>query len=223
MARGMSRCLQETGGLMVDTDVLVPSQWVELLRGGGVARVAPTDVATADLEEWAAGTDRGVVMIDTQDCATERELILALAASFGFADDECDWDELDECLGDHDVAPAAGLIVVWSGWEGLHDDDEEAVATAVDALATAAQTWGDEGRPWAVLVSGDGPSWQLPWLGVGPAPWDLPDGADDVAGSGADGGDDSGPDDLEAVWGASADLVDDPFDFVDDAGPVGRA
>ena len=128
-------------------------------------------MAAADIEGWADRSDRRVVAVDTQDCASERDLILALATAFGFdGDDDGDWDLLDEVLGDYDVAPAGGLVIVWSGWDLLHDDDEEAVATAVDALATAAQSWAHEGRPCTVLVAGDGPTWQLPWLGAGPIP-----------------------------------------------------
>lgn len=158
---------------MAQSDALVPVEWLAMLRGGGVARIGDDDIAAADLEAWAAAADRALIALDTQDCATEADLLAAFGSAFGAAEDEeCEWDVIDDCLADHDVSPASGLVIVWTGWDGLDDDPEHVIPTAVDALATAAATWMDEGRPWAVLLSGDGPSWDLPWLGAGPAPWE---------------------------------------------------
>ncbi len=151
----------------------VPHEWIDTLRGGGVVRLGASDVADSDLESWAATTDRAVLTLDTQDCSTESELLATLGAVFGLDEDtDAEWDTIDDCLADYDVGPAGGLVIVWTGWDGLDEDAEDAMPTAVDAFATAAQTWTDEGRPWAVLVVGDGPSWQLPWLGAGPPPWE---------------------------------------------------
>ena len=152
---------------------MIPAEWDELLRAGGAARVGTEDVRDADLEAWAVATDRQLVTLDTQDCDTEPELLATFGATFDLDEDEDrEWDRIDECLADYDVAPASGLVVVWTGWDGLDDDPDHVLPIAVDALVTAARTWADEGRPWAILVVGDGPSWDLPWHGVGPAPWD---------------------------------------------------
>ncbi len=174
---------------MAETDVLVAVEWLPVLRAGGVVRTGEDDAAAADLEGWVAATDRELIVLDTQDCSTEHELLAAFGAAFGVGEDvDCEWDTIDDCLADRDVSPASGLVIVWTGWDGLDEDPEHVIPTAVDALATAAATWADEGRPWAVLLVGDGPSWDLPWAGAGPAPWE---GAEDLAEEDWDDGDDA--------------------------------
>lgn len=187
---------------MAESDALVPAQWAELLRGGGAARVGSDDVADADLDSWVAATDRALLVLDTQDCSTEAELLTAFGDTFGVDEDDAEgeWDQIDEYLADYDITPSSGLVIVWSGWDGLDDDPEHVIPVAVDALATAARTWADEGRPWAVLLVGDGPSWELPWAGAGPAPWEAED--DDLA-------DDEGDDE----WGEEEEISDDSYTF----------
>lgn len=147
------------------------------LERGGTVRV---NGQAAELDEWAAEHGRTLLALDTVDCASGPELIDALCDAFTFPEDTVsDWDSLDEGLGDFDVAPAAGLVVVWSNWDSIAMDDEPAMAVAVDALRTAAQSWCDEGVPWTVLVVGDGPAWDLPWAGEPPAPWEVPGDAED--------------------------------------------
>lgn len=159
---------------MAESDGLVPAEWVELLRGGGVARIGARDLRDAEIESWAAATDRSLLYLDTEDASTERELLAAFGEAFDLDEDaECEWDGIDECLGDYDISPTSGLVIVWSGWDGLDDDPDHVLPVAVDALQTAARAWADEGRPWAILMAGDGPSWELPWLGFGPAPWEA--------------------------------------------------
>lgn len=163
-----------------------PPSWIESMHGAGVARLGSEDIAGGGLDEWVRATGRVLLSLDTQDCSTEAELQATVAATFGLDEDVApEWDALDDCLADYDVAPAAGLVIVWTGWDGLDEDAEDAMPTAVDAFATAAQTWVDEGRPWAVLVVGDGPSWQLPWLGEGTPPWED-DTDDDLDGPDAE-------------------------------------
>lgn len=194
---------------MAETDALVPTDWVELLRSGGAVRVGGDDVREADLEAWAATTDRVLMVLDTQDCATEADLCATFGDTFGRdEDDECEWDQVDELLADHDVAPASGLVIVWTGWDGLDDDPEHVLPVAVDALTTAAATWADEGRPWALLMAGDGPSWDLPWAGSGPAPWEDSESADEV-------------DDGEDDWVDPEEITDDSYSF-DDADAADR-
>ncbi len=175
---------------MAEPDGLVPAEWVELLRGGGAARVGAQDLRDADIESWVAATDRTLLSLDTEDSSTERELLAAFGEAFDLDEDaEPEWDGIDECLGDYDISPTSGLVIVWSGWDGLDDDPDHVLPVAVDALLTAARAWADEGRPWAILMVGDGPAWELPWLGAGPAPWEaesddeLDDIADDDAGA----------------------------------------
>lgn len=168
---------------MAEPDDLVPDGWAQLLRGGGGARVADADLRDVDLEAWAEATDRRLLLLDTQDCSTERDLLHAFADAFEVDedDDDCEWDGIDDCLADFDVAPSSGLVIVWTGSDGLDDDPEHVIPIAVDALVTASRTWADEGRPWAILVSGEGASWDLPWIGSGEPPWesDLTDDFDE--------------------------------------------
>ncbi len=195
----------------------VPNSWIDTLRGGGVVRLASSDVADADLEAWAATTDRTVMTLDTQDCSTERELLATVGATFDWDEDsDAEWDTIDDCLADYDVSPAAGLVIVWTGWDGLDEDEEEAMPTAVDAFATAAQTWADEGRPWAVLVVGDGPSWQLPWLGEGAPPWE------DESDEDLDDVDEDEDEQDDEAWGDDeAEIVDDSYTFEDERPSTG--
>ncbi len=163
---------------MVGTDG--PAGLLSALRDGGVGRIGDDDAG--DLESWAAAEERAYLVLDTQDCATERDLCAAFGSAFDLPDDEPrEWDAIDECLGDYDVAPARGLVVLWTGWDGLDEDTDHVVPVGVDALATAATAWAAEGRPWTVLVCGDGPSWDLPWWGGGAAPWEAAetDGGDE--------------------------------------------
>lgn len=192
---------------MAESDVLVPVEWAALLRGGGAVRVGTDDIRDADLESWAGATDRVLMILDTQDCATESELLAAFGDSFGLdEDDECEWDQIDDLLADHDVSPASGLVIVWTGWDGLDDDPEHVLPVAVDALTTAASTWADEGRPWAVLMAGDGPSWDLPWAGAGVAPWEDSDEVDDL-------------DDDDDEWADEEEISDESYSY-DDPDPA---
>jgi hypothetical protein len=96
-------------------------------------------------------------------------------------------------------------VIVWSGWDNLDDDPEHVIPVAIDALVTAARGWADEGRPWAVLMAGEGDSWELPWLGTGPAPWlSMSD----------EYGDDLALDDDS--WGSDAEIADDSYSFDED-------
>ena len=191
---------------MAESDALVPPEWTELLRGGGAARVADSDIRDADLEEWATTCDRRLLFLDTQDCTTERELLVAFGAAFELdEDDECEWDTIDECLADFDISPASGLVIVWTGWDNIDDDPEHVIPVAVDALVTAARSWADEGRPWALLMAGDGESWELSWLGTGPVPWESLDDSDDE-----DLADD------EDAWESEDEITDDSYTFDED-------
>lgn len=202
---------------MAEADL--PEPCLDVMRNGGVVRVGVADVAGVDLEMWGADSDRMVLTLDTQDCASEADLVRTLGAAFDLdEDDDPDWDAIDDCLADYDVSPAGGLVIVWTGWDGLDEEDvDEVVPTAVDALATAAQYWVDEGRPWAVLVVGDGPSWQLPWAGAGAPPWEDSDDEDEW--------DDDEESDDSRGWGSDDDaddmadeIADESYTF--DDGPV---
>lgn len=171
---------------------LIPAELVNRLHEGGCVRIGAGDLESWDAEAWGAANDRAVVLLDTVDSSTSRDLIQAFDQAFGFPEECEDWDQIDDCLADFDAAPAGGTLVVWWGWETIAGEDERIMATAVDALGTAAQTWGDEGVLWTVVVVGDGPSWDLPWAGAGVPPWEV-----DVSDE-----DEDDLDDLEAGYGA---------------------
>lgn len=172
---------------------VIPAELLDRLSDGGCVRVSAADLEAWDPEAWGATNDRAVVLLDTVDSSTGRDLVRAFDQAFGFPEECEDWDQIDDCLADFDASPASGTLVVWSGWETIAAEDERIMATAVDALGTAVQTWGDEGVPWTVLVVGDGPSWDLSWAGAGAPPWgvDLSEEDEDLdedfdAGYGAD-------------------------------------
>jgi Barstar (barnase inhibitor) len=151
----------------------VYASWETAVQQGGVVRLGVRDLTSADVEATADELDRSFVWLDTVDAVTAADLIRAWGEALDFPEEAgVDWDSVDECLADLDVTPASGLVIVWSGWESIEEEDDHVMATAVDALCTAAQSWTDDGRPWAVLIVGHGPSWDLPWVGVDVAPWD---------------------------------------------------
>jgi hypothetical protein len=152
---------------------VIPTELRQRLADGGCVRVGSGDVEQWDPEAWGAEHDRTVVVLDTVDSLTARDLIQAFDQAFGFPEECEEWDQIDDCLADYDVSPASGALIVWSGWETVAAEDERIMATAVDALGTAVQTWGDDGVPWTVVVVGDGPSWDLAWAGAGSPPWEL--------------------------------------------------
>lgn len=211
---------------MVETSV--PQTWNEFLRRGGAARIDLPDLVTVDLDAWSAAADRRVLTVEMQDCAGSHDALRAMALAFDVDSDDLDysedgdaWDVLDDALEDYDVGPASGLVLVWSGWDGLEeeDDGEELIGTVLDALRTAADTWADQGRPWAILMVGEGRSWTLPWLGAGTPPWEesettaseglfsvgpFSDGSSSDSQVDADQGEDGGLD-----WDAADRLIDD--------------
>lgn len=164
--------------MMTSSPDAVTDTLARIVRDGGTARIAAADPVA--WEQWAAANDRHLLTLDTGDATTGAELVQALRDGFGFSDElVADFDDLDQVLGDLDVTPAAGLLVLWTGWDSVAMDDEPAMAEAVDVLRTAAQSWCDDGSRWTVLVVGDGPGWDLPWAGPPPAPWEHDDEDDD--------------------------------------------
>lgn len=114
------------------------------------------DVDTVADEAGRAGWR--VVGLDTDDADSAQGLLEACAAAFGFPDwFGMNFDALDECLADLDLAGTRGLLVVWSGWGELAEADPEAMAVALDVFRTAAYGWSDDGLPATVLVTGPGP------------------------------------------------------------------
>lgn len=155
---------------------LVPATLLSCMRDGGVVRLASDDLGEIEWERFSAELGRRIVILDTVDCLSARDIIATISDAFEFPEDsECDWDCVDDFLGDYDVDPSTGLVVLWSGWESLAAEDDHVMATAVDAFHTAAQSWADEDIPWTVVIVGEGAGWGLPWVGSGPPPWDEDD------------------------------------------------
>ena len=78
------------------------------------------------------------------------------------------WDAFEEAVNDLAWAPAGGYVLVYDDAAILDDHDAPAFRTAVDILATAADNWGAEGKPFYVLVRGAGKTEAaiLPWPAV---------------------------------------------------------
>lgn len=194
----------EVDGAMVRQET---PEWVSAMDAGEFAiRTAVSDLEPESLRTIAAAHGRRLLQLETLDAVTAEDVISAFAETFEFDEDyECDWDCVDDRLADFDVSPAAGLVLTWTGWESVAEEDDHVMAVAVDALKTAAQSWSDEGRPWTILVAGDGPSWELPWAGTGQPPWQV------------DEDDDFELDDLadEGLEDALDEALDADFDEVD--------
>lgn len=119
--------------------------------------------------DWAgaaavAGWHRWV--LDTATASDKAGFLTACAAAFALPDwFGHNWDALEECLGDLDVAP--GALVVWTGWQGLRRRDPGTFATAVEVLGAAASSWHRAGAPALVVLVGGGadpgvPRWPAP-------------------------------------------------------------
>jgi len=179
----VGRSNQVCGRTPVLTEVVV-TQWRELLAedDSAVVRVSDGDGDERTLQDLAAAHGRRLLILDLQDSESEHDILAAVAEAFDMdRDADVDWDTLDEALSEYEVTPESGLVVCVSEWESLVENREETLATIVDVLRTAARAWEDEGVPWLVLVSGDGPSFGLPWIGSGSPPWlKAQDPGDDV-------------------------------------------
>jgi hypothetical protein len=68
------------------------------------------------------------------------------------------WDAFEEAINDLAWAPAAGYAVLFDDAGNLDDGDPAAMATLMDILATAADNWSHEGRPFFGLLRGAGRS-----------------------------------------------------------------
>jgi hypothetical protein len=62
------------------------------------------------------------------------------------------WDAFEEAVNDLAWMPAAGYAIVYDDAGSLDNHDPAAFATAMDILATAAENWRKEGKPFYALV-----------------------------------------------------------------------
>lgn len=103
-----------------------------------------------------------VVPLDTDEADGAEGFLEACSDAFELPDwFGMNWDALDEALADLDLEPFSGVLVVWTGWQELLENEAAAVSTALDVFATALRSWRDDGVPGGVLVAGAGPDLDL--------------------------------------------------------------
>ena len=71
------------------------------------------------------------------------------------------WDAWEETLNDLSWAPARGYIVLFDNVTAFADRATDAWETAVDIFGMAADNWGENGKPFYVLLRRAGGYWTV--------------------------------------------------------------
>lgn len=74
------------------------------------------------------------------------------------------WDALWDCLTDLSWAPAPGYLVIYDRWRELAVSDPDSWAIVRRLLDEVSRYWADRQTPFAVLLTGEGPSSDVPVL-----------------------------------------------------------
>ncbi len=124
-------------------------------------REAPEADAAAEL---AALLDWASVLIDVPEGGGRKEFFEACAQAFGFPDYfDHSWDAFEECLESQefeeveDLDDADGLLVLWSGWGHLAENEPEEFAIALDVFRNILRSWEGTDLAARVVLVGDGP------------------------------------------------------------------
>ena len=127
-----------------------------LSRVSGVVRLE--DGAVDELEAEAEDLGWRCVVLDGSEVEDREGFLEMCDEAFGLPDwFGMNWDALEECLGDLDLAGAEGVLVVWSSWGLLAEAAPRSFATALDVLSGAVRTWKADGVNGGVLLLGEGP------------------------------------------------------------------
>lgn len=124
-------------------------------------REAPDADAAAEL---AALLDWASVIIEVPQGGGRRAFFDACAAGFGLPDYfGRNWDALEECLESQefdeveDLEDADGLLILWSGWADLAEEEPEEFAIAIEVFNDVLSSWEDAGLAARVVLVGEGP------------------------------------------------------------------
>ena len=117
----------------------------------------PSEASLATLE--AEAQEQGWQLFHLDGSTIQDKASFLAAAKTAFAMPSYvgrNWDAFEEAVNDLSWAPAAGYVVVYDDAANLDEHDAPALRTAVDILATAADNWRAEGKPFYVVVRNAG-------------------------------------------------------------------
>lgn len=123
--------------------------------------------AGADIEPERAADEAGwrYVLLDSWSAADKATFFECCAEAFDLPSwFGRNWDALDECLRGLDLDEPDGLLVVWQGWSVLADGDPDAFDSALEVFRDAVVAWDFDEVRGAVLLTGEGPEADLPFL-----------------------------------------------------------
>jgi len=127
-----------------------------LERLSGVRRIE--DAAIEELEAEADELGWRCVVLDGAEVEDRESFLQMCDEAFGLPDwFGMNWDALEECLSDLDLAETEGVVVVWSSWGLLAEAEPKDFAVALDVLAGAVRSWASDGVRGGVLLLGEGP------------------------------------------------------------------
>lgn len=120
----------------------------------GVYRVAQAD----EIVEAAHGSELDVARIDLAGASDKEQLLARIAAALSFPDwFGRNWDALEDCLGDLAWRGDRGHVLLIEGFENLRARRPDDFGMLLDVLASSAQYWLEQGRPFFVaFVDGAG-------------------------------------------------------------------
>ena len=114
--------------------------------------------AVEEIENDAEDLGWRCVVLDGSEVEDKASFLEMCDEAFGLPDwFGMNWDALEECLSDLDLAETDGVVVVWSSWGLLAEAEPKEFAVALDVLAGAVRTWASDGVRGGVLLLGEGP------------------------------------------------------------------
>ena len=122
----------------------------------GVRRI--DDAVVEELENEAESLGWRCVVLDGAEVEDKAAFLEVCDEAFGLPDwFGMNWDALEECLADLDLAETEGVVVVWSSWGLLAEAAPKDFAVALDILGGAVRTWASDGVRGGVVLLGEGP------------------------------------------------------------------
>lgn len=122
----------------------------------GVRRL--DDAVVEELENEAESLGWRCVVLDGAEVEDKAAFLEVCDEAFGLPDwFGMNWDALEECLADLDLAETEGVVVVWSAWGLLAEAAPKDFAVALDILGGAVRTWASDGVRGGVVLLGEGP------------------------------------------------------------------
>lgn len=122
----------------------------------GVRRL--DDAVVEELENEAESLGWRCVVLDGAEVEDKAAFLEVCDEAFGLPDwFGMNWDALEECLADLDLAETDGVVVVWSAWGLLAEAAPKDFAVALDILGGAVRTWASDGVRGGVVLLGEGP------------------------------------------------------------------